>query len=124
LNGADQELARTPYHELAISYLLGLHSVVENAVVVAVIIAGAPPGAGGDPDAGDLAVCVGLSDEGGQGLAVVTGGGQLGMVAVVLLRQARHFYLLIAITLTRYQCIHQPAMMTATTFIRSRLARS
>ena len=75
------------YINRSLIYLLGVLRFVEDAVVVGVL-AGAPPGAGGDPDAGDMAVRVGLPDERRQGLAVVVGRGQLW---VELLRQARHY---------------------------------
>jgi hypothetical protein len=77
-------------------YLLGISRFVEDAVVVAVP-AGAPPG---DPDAGDMAVRVGLPDERRQGLAVVVRRGQL---RVELLRQARHY-------ITRSSLINQSHM--------------
>lgn len=53
--------------------LLGVEHFVEQAVIVVAVVAGAPAG-GGDPGAGDMAVGVGLPDEGGEGLAVVIGG--------------------------------------------------
>lgn len=53
----------------------------------AAVVAGAPPvGLGGDAEAGDMAVAVGLPDEAGEGLAVVSGREP----GVVLVRQARH----------------------------------
>ena len=59
---------------------------VEHVIIVVVAdVAGGPPGAG-DPDAGDMAVRVGLPDEAGEGLAVVSGREP----GVVLVRQARH----------------------------------
>ena len=61
-----------------------MFGVVEAAAVV--VVAGAPPGTAHPPDAGDMAVRVGLPDEAGEGPAVVRGREP----GVVLVRQTRH----------------------------------